>query len=98
MDSVDVANAIFDEIDIDPLYKRLSVFAWKLSCQMPHVFDGISPDDLVGEAVLTFLSSETRLGWDPRKANLDRFLCGVVKNLFLTHARLSRRCAGSRRT
>jgi DNA-directed RNA polymerase specialized sigma24 family protein len=62
---------------------------------MPAIFDGISPDDLVGEALLAFLGGESGLRWNPRQGSLEGYLCGILKNKFLMHARRNWRQAGS---
>jgi hypothetical protein len=80
MNTVDsVKVEILDEIDWGALYRRLSVYAFRIAGGMPGVFDGISPDDLVGETLTAFLSDPEGLGWDPTtQDNLARFLCGRV--------------------
>ena len=90
MNSVDTANAILDEIDSEALYKRLSTYALSLAREMPDVFDGISWEDLVVETFMAYLSAESGLNWDPTRNSLERFLCGVLKNKFLTHVRRSK--------
>jgi DNA-directed RNA polymerase specialized sigma24 family protein len=90
MKPVDTANAILDEIDSAALYKRLSTYARSLAREMPDVFDGISPKDLVGETFVAYLSAESGLNWDPTRSSLERFLCGVLKNKFLMHVRRSK--------
>jgi DNA-directed RNA polymerase specialized sigma24 family protein len=93
---VDTDKATLDQISSGALYKRLTAYAFSLARDMPAVFDGISPDDLVGETLLEYWTSEKNLNWDAGKGSLERFLCGVLKNKFLMHARRSRYCAGPR--
>ena len=66
MNLVDTTKAAFlDEVDWDALNRRLCVYAYKLADGMPGVFDGISPEDLVGEAITAFYADPEGLGWDP---------------------------------
>jgi DNA-directed RNA polymerase specialized sigma24 family protein len=95
MKPVDSAKAILEETDWVPLLKRLTAYALKLGRELPAVFDGISPDDLVGETFVSYLASPNRLNWDPRQGSLEAFLCGVLTNKFLMHARRYRHCAGT---
>jgi len=92
MNPVDtIKAAILDEIDWGAVYRRLRVFAFQIAREMPGVFDGISADDLAGETLMAFLADPNGLGWNPTsQENLERFLCGVLKNKFMTHRRRSR--------
>jgi DNA-directed RNA polymerase specialized sigma24 family protein len=90
-----IKTAILDEIDWGAVYRRLKVFAFRIAREMPGVFDGISADDLVGETIADFLADPDALGWNPTtEDNLTRFLCGVLKNKFMTHKRRSRNREG----
>ena len=93
MNSVDTATVILGETEWAALYRRLAAYAMALSREMPAVFDGISPDDLVSETIVAYLAGESGMGWDPHQGSLDRFLCGVLKNKFLMHARRIKRLA-----
>jgi hypothetical protein len=77
------------------VWRLLTIYAKKLANDMPAVFDGISQDDLVGETILEYLASESRLNWDPLLGSLAQFLCGVLKRKFLMHDRRSKRFEGS---
>jgi DNA-directed RNA polymerase specialized sigma24 family protein len=92
---VDIAKAIWHEIDWDSVYKRLSAFAFRLAKEMPSVFDGISADDLVAETFLAYYTGAGGLKWNPLQGSLEKYLCGVMKNKFLMHARRNQHYAGS---
>jgi len=87
---VEIAKAILSEID-SALIRRLVGYAVMLARAMPGVFDGVSPEDLVQEALVAFLMSDNGLNWNPTRGSLEKYLSGVVKNKFLAHARRSRR-------
>jgi hypothetical protein len=87
MDSDEVSKVLLGEEDWEAIWRRLTVFALKLAGEKPDVFDGISPDDLVGETIVTFWASDNNLNWDPQKNTLVGYLCGVLKKKFLMHAR-----------
>ena len=92
---MDIAKAILSEIEWAALFKRLTVYSLRLDRDMPAVFDGVSPEDLVAEAFVAYWGSKIGLNWDPNKGTLERFLCGVVKHKFLSHARRNRISAGT---
>ena len=86
-----IRQAILDEVDWDAIWRRLIVLASRITREMPGVFDGISAEDLAGETLTAFLVDPSGLGWNPTtEDNLARFLCGVLKNKFMTHRRRSR--------
>src|SRR5579872_3478842 len=74
-------------IDWEAIIKMLTVYAGYLAREMPAVFDGISPEDLVSETLLSFFASENHLNWDPEKGPLGRFLGRVLRNKFLSGVR-----------
>ena len=84
----------YERIDWPVVYKRLRSLAGWLARGQPQVFDGVSRDDLVSETILEFLNSENALGWDPDRGELEPFLCAVLKNKYLDHARRQRHYAG----
>jgi DNA-directed RNA polymerase specialized sigma24 family protein len=95
MTLVDLEKAVLDdEIDWAALNRRLTAYAVKLVRAMPSIFDGISAGDLASETLMAYYVSETRLGWDPTRGSLVRFLCGVLKRKFLAHVRRHHRCIG----
>ena len=58
-----------------------------IKLRVPDVFDGRSMEDLPSEVLLMFLESSNRLGWNPEKGSLDKFLFGVLKHKMIDHAR-----------
>jgi|SRR5579862_4079782 len=91
MNSVDTVTVILGETEWAAHLRRLTAYATRLSGDMPDVFDGISPDDLVSETIVAYLSGGSGMRWDPHQGSLDRFLFGILKNKFLMHARRSKR-------
>jgi DNA-directed RNA polymerase specialized sigma24 family protein len=87
MTVADTRTAIYAETDWIALFRRLETYARALARGLPPIFDGVSADDLVGEALSDFFASADALNWDPAQGTLERFLCGVVKNKYLGHAR-----------
>ena len=84
MTSVEIIRAeILEKIDWDAVYRRLRVFAFKLASGMPGVFDGISPDDLVGKTLVPFLAHPDGLGWDPTCR--EQFLTPALQPRALAH-------------
>jgi DNA-directed RNA polymerase specialized sigma24 family protein len=92
---VDTPKAVLVEIDWGAVYKRLTVFALRLAHAVPEVFDGVSPEDLVGETMVAYFTGEGGMKWDSVQGSLERFLGGVLRNKFLLHARKLRRYGGS---
>ena len=84
------------ELGWDEIPERLEHFAIGLTKNSPAVFDGISAEDLASEAILTYLVSDTGLGWNRAEGSLLAFLCGVLKNKFRIHLRKSQRFVGPR--
>jgi RNA polymerase sigma factor (sigma-70 family) len=79
----------YTSIDWEDTYKRLRVYAEELARSAPDVFDGISAEELVSEALVAFLQSPTALGWNPDR-QLAAFLSGVVRHKFLDHLKRQR--------
>jgi hypothetical protein len=83
----------YEHLDWPGLYKRLCVFALRLTRGLPDVLDGTSVEDLAEDTLTDFFASPDALGWDGR--DLAAFLCGVLRNKFLTRLRRQKRMAGS---
>lgn len=92
---MDTQKAALVGIDLGAVYKRLMVFALRLARAVPEVFDGVSPEDLVGETMVAYFAGDGGMKWDPVQGSLERFLGGVLRNRFLLHARKLRRYGGS---
>jgi DNA-directed RNA polymerase specialized sigma24 family protein len=78
-----------DELDFARTYRALIYVArcWQYKVGAPMVFDGVSALDVVHETFEEFLSSPTRLGWDPHRGSLCRFLATVCVNKLYEHYR-----------
>ena len=50
----------YSDIDWRAIYKRLVIYGQKLASRFPDVFDGISGNDLAGEALLAFFAPPMR--------------------------------------
>ena len=88
MDSIAIAWVAWDE-NWDFLYERLCQYAFSISRDMPSVFDGVSPDDLVGEVMIDFFSAPSN--WDRGLGSLERYLKGAIKHRYLNHVARSLR-------
>ena len=53
---------ILNDIDWAALLRCLRYYARRIARDMPSIFDGISPDDLVGETLTAFLADPEGLG------------------------------------
>src|SRR5260370_37778752 len=85
----------YDPVDWASIYRRLHVVAARCTSRMPDIFDGISAEDLVTEALTAFFQSTDGLKWDPAQGPLAAFLVGVLRNKAVDHARRQARFAGS---
>lgn len=92
---MDSLPLLLSDIEWEVLYKRLVVFALKLTSQMSSVFDGVSSEDLVGETLVAYFAQTSGMKWNPTQGTLERFLCGVLKNKFLIHVRRNKQVGGS---
>jgi DNA-directed RNA polymerase specialized sigma24 family protein len=86
---------LYEGIDWAHIYTRLFFVASRSTAQMPDIFDGVSAEDLVIQALSTFFEDPNGLGWNPTRGSLDRFLLGVLKHKAIDHMRRHERIAGS---
>jgi DNA-directed RNA polymerase specialized sigma24 family protein len=78
-----------DDLDFARTYRALIYVArcWQHKVGAPMVFDGVSVLDVVHETFEEFLGSPTRLGWDPHRGSLCKFLASVCVNKLYEHYR-----------
>lgn len=86
---------LYEGIDWAQIYTRLFFVASRSTVQMPDIFDGVSAEDLVIQALSTFFEDPNGLGWNPTRGSLDRFLLGVLKHKAIDHIRRQERMMGS---
>jgi DNA-directed RNA polymerase specialized sigma24 family protein len=78
------------EIDWGLLLERLLGRSIFMTHRAPHVFDGVSAEDVVNDALAEFFADKNQLGWDPKVGPLEPFLWTVVKRKILNHLRRAR--------
>lgn len=78
---------LYEGIDWAHIYTRLFFVASRSTVQMPDIFDGVSAEDLVIQALSTFFEDPNGLGWNPTRGSLDRFLLAVLKHKAIDHMR-----------
>ena len=84
------------EIDFERLYKVLILSAEGAVRYGPETFNmGYSSQDVVHETFSAFLSSPNRMGWDPAKGSIERFLASIVWKRVRSHLRRDRKVGGS---
>jgi hypothetical protein len=66
---VEIVKVILSETDWATLIRRVTAYVLKLAREMPAIFDGVSVEDLVEEALLAYLKSDNGLNWDPSKGS-----------------------------
>ncbi len=77
----------YQDIDWDLIYKKLHLYAKTLFRAASIVIDGLSAQDVVGEALQEFFDSPNKLGWNATKGGLEPFLKAVVRQRFIDHIR-----------
>ena len=85
----------YHDINWAALYRKLFAVTQRCAGQMPHIVDGISPEDLTNIVLLAFLESSNGLGWSPKIGPLDKFLIGVLKHKMVDCLRRQGKIAGS---
>ena len=84
------------EVDFERLYKVLILSAEAAVRYAPETFNmGYSSQDVVHETFSAFLSSPNRMGWDPAKGSIERFLASIVWRKVRSHLRRDRKVGGS---
>lgn len=73
------------------LLQRLVARGVFMANRAPDIFDGVSVEDVVADALLEFFSDKNQLGWNPAAGRLETFLWVVVKRNVLDRLRRARR-------